>query len=77
MVNVSSQNEVKDPVLTDINQRVAAITCAILALYDAIREAKENNYSYNELGIVTGMPRGTIQNIAAGKNPRFSVEKES
>ncbi|QXO14366.1 hypothetical protein SEA_CHASER_139 [Mycobacterium phage Chaser] len=63
-----------DATLAGIEEQARNVTAGIVALYDAIREAKESGYSYNELEIVTGFPRGTLQNIAAGKNPRFSVE---
>ena len=63
-----------DATLNNIAEQTRATAVAIMQLYDAIREAKDNNYSYNELERATGMPRGTLQNIAAGRNPRFSLE---
>lgn len=66
-----------DQVLDSISERIHQITLDLIALYDLIRYAKDNGYSYNELGITTGFPRGTIQNIAAGQNPRFTVDKDN
>lgn len=65
-----------DTTLDSISERITQITIDLIGLYDLIRYAKDHSYSYNELGIVTGFPRGTLQNIAAGQNPRFTVEKE-
>ncbi|AIY49021.1 MULTISPECIES: hypothetical protein [Mycolicibacterium] len=62
-----------DDVLDDIARQRAATNAAIIALYDAIRDAKSNDYSYNELEAASGFTRGTVQNIVAGSNPRFSV----
>lgn len=62
-----------DTVLDHIARQRAAVNTAILALYDAIRDAKKNDYSYNELEAASGFTRGTVQNIVAGSNPRFSV----
>ncbi|NOQ60811.1 hypothetical protein [Mycolicibacterium fortuitum] len=62
-----------DDVLDDIARQRAATNEAIIALYDAIRDAKSNDYSYNELEAASGFTRGTVQNIVAGSNPRFSV----
>ncbi|SUA03315.1 hypothetical protein [Mycolicibacterium fortuitum] len=62
-----------DAVLDDIARQRAATNAAIIALYDAIRDAKRNDYSYNELEAASGFTRGTVQNIVAGSNPRFSV----
>jgi hypothetical protein len=62
-----------DATLGAVAKQATEVTAAIVALYDALRSAKENGYSYNELEAATGIPRGTMQNIAAGKNPRFSV----
>ncbi|OBK55157.1 hypothetical protein [Mycolicibacterium fortuitum] len=62
-----------DDVLDDIARQRAATNAAIIALYDAIRDAKRNDYSYNELEAASGFTRGTVQNIVAGSNPRFSV----
>ncbi|ALI29828.1 hypothetical protein XA26_60470 [Mycolicibacterium fortuitum] len=62
-----------DDVLDDIARQRAATNAAIIALYDAIRDAKSNDYSYNELETASGFTRGTVQNIVAGSNPRFSV----
>ena len=62
-----------DDVLDDIARQRAATNAAIIALYDAIRDAKSNAYSYNELEAASGFTRGTVQNFVAGSNPRFSV----
>ena len=62
-----------DTVLDDIARQRAATNAAIIVLYDAIRDAKSNDYSYNELEAASGFTRGTVQNIVAGSNPRFSV----
>jgi len=43
-------------------------------LYDSIRAAKDLGYSYSELEQATGFPRGTVQNIVSGRNPRLTVE---
>jgi hypothetical protein len=39
-----------------------------------MRAAKTNGYSYRELEGATGFPRGTVQNIVDGRNPRLTVE---
>lgn len=69
-----SPDTAADATLDAITQETKKVTAALVALYDAIRTAKENDYSYNELEAATGLSRGTLQNIAAGKNPRFGVE---
>lgn len=74
MENVYSPSMATDSTLVDIATHTRAVTEAIVELYDAIRAAKDSGYSYNELEKATKFPRGTLQNIAAGKNPRFSVE---
>jgi hypothetical protein len=63
-----------DATLDAITRQFGKAAADIIALYDAIREAKENGYSYNELEAATGLARGTLQNIVVGKNPRFTVE---
>lgn len=75
MENVSLPSGVTDPVLVGINERINQIILDLISLYALIKYAKENGYSYNELEITTGMPRGTIQNIAAGQAPKFEVRK--
>lgn len=74
MESVYSPNMATDATLEGIRTRTVECVDCIVALYEAIRNAKDTGYSYNELEIVTGFPRGTLQNIAAGRNPRFSVE---
>lgn len=63
-----------DATLDDITAQARAIEQAIIRLYETIRAAKDRDYSYNELQAATGFPRGTMQNIVAGQNPRYSVE---
>ncbi|ALY07441.1 hypothetical protein SEA_GUUELAD_129 [Mycobacterium phage GuuelaD] len=75
MESVYSPSMVSDATLISIASRTEAIIAETVALYDAIREAKENGYSYNELEQATKFTRGTLQNIAAGKNPRLSIEE--
>ncbi|AYB70467.1 hypothetical protein SEA_SAMTY_123 [Mycobacterium phage Samty] len=65
-----------DATLSEIRERAEKIKRDILALYQCIRAAKDNGYSYNELGNATGFPRGTLQNVLVGKTPRFSVSEE-
>lgn len=67
-------NQAGDPTLNTLRALRVNAEDAVIDFYDAIRHAKANGYSYNELDIYTGLPRGTLQNIAAGKNPRFTVE---
>lgn len=62
-----------DAVLNGIGEQRRTATAAVVKFYDAIREAKNCGYSYSELDGSTGLSRGTIQNIVAGKNPRFTV----
>jgi hypothetical protein len=64
-----------DSTLDDIRARTVECVDSIVELYDAIRLAKDTGYAYGELGVATGFARGTLQNIIAGKNPRFSVEE--
>ncbi|UJQ87125.1 hypothetical protein SEA_VETRIX_131 [Mycobacterium phage Vetrix] len=75
MESVYSPSMVSDATLLSIAARTEAIIAETVALYDAIRDAKENGYSYNELEQATKFTRGTLQNIAAGKNPRLSIEE--
>ncbi|OYN81758.1 hypothetical protein [Mycolicibacterium sphagni] len=63
-----------DATLDTIGAQTFEIAAAIIALYDLIREAKATGYSYNELEFVTKFPRGNLQVIAAGGNPRFNPE---
>lgn len=63
-----------DPVLADIRLKRMQAEDAVIALYDAIRWAKANGYSYSELDTYTGFSRGNIQNITAGRNPRFVMD---
>ncbi|WP_167103369.1 hypothetical protein [Mycobacterium sp. DL592] len=63
-----------DRTLTGITDRVSAVVADTRKLYDLIRAAKELGYSYNELEQATGFPRGTVQNIVSGRNPRLTVE---
>ncbi|MGH3953509.1 MAG: hypothetical protein ACRDTI_05605 [Mycobacterium sp.] len=46
---------------------------AVLAFYDEVRRAKINGASYNDIIAETNLPRGTVQNIVDGRNPRYSV----
>ena len=64
----------QDATLTDISEQARAVAITLIQLYDAIREAKANGYSYQELQTATGIARGTIQNIVAGGNPRFTLQ---
>lgn len=48
----------------------------IYEFYQAIRQAKSNGYSYDEIETVTGLGRGTIQAIIANKNPRLTPNIE-
>ncbi|ALA06631.1 hypothetical protein SEA_LUMOS_125 [Mycobacterium phage Lumos] len=75
-MNVYSPSVTTDATLSEIRERAEKITRDILALYQCIRDAKDNGYSYNELGNATGFPRGTLQNVLVGKTPRFSVAEE-
>ncbi len=63
-----------DPTLRAISEGTRAAIASTRALYEVIRAAKSNGYSYNELEGVTGFPRGTMQNIVAGRNPRLTVD---
>lgn len=63
-----------DVTLESITASVRTVEAAIVELYDSIRAAKAQGYAYNELEKATGFPRGTLQNIAAGRNPRFTIE---
>lgn len=61
-----------------VNLRDLAVTqdqikSDILAFYDEIRRAQEQGHSYNDILDFIDMPRGTLQNILNGRNPRFSV----
>jgi hypothetical protein len=75
MESLHSPNTTNDATLEAITQRTREVSAAVVALYESIREAKENGYAYSELGVATGFPRGTLQNIVSGKNPRLSVEQ--
>lgn len=63
-----------DQTLADLRLKRMRATDAVIELYEAVREAKNNDYSYREIETHTGFPRGTIQNIIAGTNPRFTIE---
>jgi hypothetical protein len=63
-----------DPTLRAISEGTRAAVASTRALYEVIRAAKANGYSYRELEGVTGFPRGTVQNIVDGRNPRLTVE---
>ena len=68
----STKSTTVDPILDEIRQLRMQTDDAILNLYDAIRAAKQQGYSYSELETVTGFPRGTMQAIIAGQNPRIT-----
>ncbi|AEK07138.1 hypothetical protein JOEDIRT_125 [Mycobacterium phage JoeDirt] len=74
MENVYSPSMVSDPTLDDIASRTQELIEGTLALYELIRHAKNNGYSYNELELATKFTRGTLQTIASGRNPRLSIE---
>jgi len=63
-----------DATLRAIRQGTRAAISSARTLYEVIRVAKANGYSYRELEGVTGFPRGTVQNIVDGRNPRLTVE---
>lgn len=63
----------QDQTLADLRLKRMHAADTIIELYDAIREAKNNDYSYREIETHTGLPRGTIQNIISGDNPRFTI----
>ncbi|PVA24642.1 hypothetical protein [Mycobacteroides abscessus] len=59
--------------LRDLARTQDQIKSDILAFYDEIRHAHERGYSYNDILEFVDMPRGTLQSILNGRNPRFSV----
>lgn len=59
--------------LRDLAATQDQIKSDILAFYDEIRRAKDQGNSYNDILDFVDMPRGTLQNILNGSNPRFSV----
>jgi hypothetical protein len=42
---------------------------ALDMLYEAIREARTDGYSFTEIERASGLARGTLQKIIAGDNP--------
>lgn len=74
MGTVMEEQSRGDRTLAGIADRVEAIVADTRKLYDLIRAAKELGYSYNELEQATGFPRGTVQNIVSGRNPRLTIE---
>ncbi|SHP42746.1 Uncharacterised protein [Mycobacteroides abscessus subsp. abscessus] len=68
------RNRMARPVnLRDLARTQDQIKSDILAFYDEIRHAHERGYSYNDILEFVDMPRGTLQSILNGRNPRFSV----
>ncbi len=63
-----------DPTLDAIREATRAAKSSTRALYEVMRAAKTNGYSYRELEDATGFPRGTVQNIVDSRNPRLTVE---
>lgn len=63
-----------DQTLADLRLKRMRATDAVIELYEAVREAKARDYGYREIETYTGFPRGTIQNIIAGNNPRLTIE---
>jgi hypothetical protein len=57
--------------LDDLSDLVDDIRTSIDVLYDRIVIAKSDGHTYDELQVVTGLARGTLQNIVAGKMPRI------
>ncbi len=41
-------------------------------LYQLICDAKDNGHTYDELEEVTGLARGTLQNIVRGCSPKIN-----
>jgi hypothetical protein len=56
-----------------IAEQARSVIAGSRALYNLIRAAKARGYSFNELEQATGFPRGTVQNVVAGRNPRLTV----
>lgn len=74
-MNMYSQT-VADVTLDSIERLAVAARAAAQELYAAIRRAKSNGYSFNELEAATGLPRGTVQNVVSGRTPRLTVDTE-
>lgn len=64
-----------DDVLGELPQVAHDASRAVLDLYLAIRQARCMGATYDQLVRVSGLPRGTVQNIVDGRLPKFSVDK--
>lgn len=58
--------------MTDLADLRLAADEAVATLYQEIRRAKRSGVPYSQLERVTGLPRGTLQNICAGRSPGFT-----
>lgn len=56
--------------LDGLDSQIDEISDAIHILYDQIRDAKDDGYTYSQLEVATGFARGTLQNIVDGLDPR-------
>jgi hypothetical protein len=57
--------------LDDLSGLVDEIRYNIDLLYQLIMDAKYGGHTYDQLQDATGLARGTLQNIVAGKAPRI------
>ena len=55
----------------DLSRMIAEICRSTDALYNTIRAVKADGHTFDELQAATGLARGTLQNIVAGRGPRL------
>ena len=55
-----------DVTLSDLQTRTSAIHTLTDQLFNAVRDAKQAGYTFDELVRATGIPRGSIQRICNG-----------
>ena len=65
------QPQVRTPRVSDLGPAVAEVRRSTDALYDLIRAVRAQGCTFDELQAATGLARGTLQSIVAGRRPRM------
>ena len=55
-----------DVTLAELENRTSAVQALTAELFELVRDAKANGYTFDELVRATGIPRGSVQRICAG-----------
>lgn len=69
-----SESPTMDECLAELPNVAHSASEAVLDLYEAIRQARRLGATYDQLVSCTGLARGTVQNVLAGKLPRFAPD---